>query len=155
MQKNRSAFTMIELVFVIVVLGILGSIAISKMAVTRDDAQIVKGRSQVSSIRNAIMLTRQQLMLQGQVRWLTSLDAIEDDIATSGNLFDTNGTGVDAVTILDYPIYAKDANGHWQKSANNKYTFKVVNVGVVFTYANTTGNFDCDHTIEMCRNLTE
>ncbi len=151
MQKNRSAFTMIELVFVIVVLGILGSIAISKMAVTRDDAQVVKGRSQVSAIRNAIMLTRQQLMLQGKVGWLTSLDAIAAASATSGSLFDTNGT----TQILDYPIYAKDANGHWQKSANNEYTFKVVNVDVVFTYTNTNGNFDCNHTIETCRNLTE
>ena len=43
----KKAFTMIELVMVIVVLGILASIAVSKMAVTRDDAMIVKGKSQV------------------------------------------------------------------------------------------------------------
>ncbi len=145
----KKAFTMIELVFVIVILGILGSVAISKMAVTRDDAQITKGRSQVSAIRDAIMLTRQQMMLQGKVGWLNKLDAIGSATATSGSLFDTNGS----TKILDYPIYAKDENGHWKKSANNEYTFKVTNVDVKFIYSN--GNFDCNHSIEMCRSLTE
>lgn len=37
---NRHAFTMIELIFVIVVLGILAVIAIPKLAATRDDADI-------------------------------------------------------------------------------------------------------------------
>ena len=34
----RTAFTMIELVFVIVILGILAVVAIPKLAATRDDA---------------------------------------------------------------------------------------------------------------------
>ena len=36
----KSAFTMIELVFVIVVLGILAAVAIPKLVATRDDARI-------------------------------------------------------------------------------------------------------------------
>lgn len=36
----KKAFTMIELIFVIVIIGILASIAIPKLAVTRDDAAI-------------------------------------------------------------------------------------------------------------------
>jgi len=39
-QYNRQAFTMIELVFIIVITAILASIAISKMAGTRDDAKL-------------------------------------------------------------------------------------------------------------------
>jgi general secretion pathway protein G len=38
---KRTAFTMIELVFVIVILGILAAIAIPRLAATRDDAQNV------------------------------------------------------------------------------------------------------------------
>jgi len=37
---RRSGFTMIELIFVIVILGILASVAIPKLAATRDDARI-------------------------------------------------------------------------------------------------------------------
>lgn len=38
----KKAFTMIELVFVIVVIGILASIAIPKLVATRDDARIAE-----------------------------------------------------------------------------------------------------------------
>ena len=38
----RKAFTMIELIFVIVILGILSAVAIPKLAATRDDADAVE-----------------------------------------------------------------------------------------------------------------
>ena len=47
---KRSGFTMIELVFVIVILGILASVAIPKLAATRDDANIAKATTEISSI---------------------------------------------------------------------------------------------------------
>ena len=47
MQK---AFTMIELVFVIVILGILASVAIPKLVATRDDAEVVAGLQRVSML---------------------------------------------------------------------------------------------------------
>ena len=38
----KKAFTMIELIFVIVILGILAAVAIPKLAATRHDAMIAK-----------------------------------------------------------------------------------------------------------------
>jgi len=40
LKKDRKAFTMIELVFVIVIIGILAAVAIPKLSATRDDAHI-------------------------------------------------------------------------------------------------------------------
>jgi len=37
-NKNHQAFTMVELIFVIVIIGILAAVAVPKLAATRDDA---------------------------------------------------------------------------------------------------------------------
>jgi len=56
MLYGKKAFTMIELVFVIVILGILAAVAIPKLAATRDDAytaklanNIMTGASEIAS----------------------------------------------------------------------------------------------------------
>ena len=63
--SSKKAFTMIELVYVIVVIGILSAIAIPKLAATRDDATITKAISTVAAARSAISTTRQKNILRG------------------------------------------------------------------------------------------
>ena len=61
----RKAFTLLEVVFVIVVIGILAGIAIPKLAVTRDDAYITRARTTVGALRSAIAAERQKRILRG------------------------------------------------------------------------------------------
>lgn len=141
----RPAFTMVELIFVIVILGVLSAIAIPRLAASRDDAEIVKGRSDVASIRSGIVLTRSQNMLQGNTGYPNPLDT-----ATAGNDGDQLFTNV-----LDYPIYARASSGHWKKDDNDTYSFSVNNSWTSFDYNVSNGNFDCNHGNQNCKDLTE
>ena len=146
--KNRAAFTMIELVFVIVVLGILAAIAVPKLAATRDDAEIAKGRSDIASIRSSIISERQGRLLKGQNSYINKLhQGNAGEIAT---LFDSNGSS----TLLMYGIATQETNGHWdptvtQLSSTNganvwRYRFHILNGTVFFDYNQSNGTFTCN-----------
>ena len=45
----KKSFTMIELIFVIVILGILAAVAIPKLAATRDDAEVTKQGNKIET----------------------------------------------------------------------------------------------------------
>jgi len=89
----KNAFTMIELIFVIVIIGILAAVAIPKLTATRDDAEISK------IVGNAKVLLRDlqnYYTSQGNSQWQS------DDITevTSVYLETACGNPVDSSTEL-------------------------------------------------------
>lgn len=138
MNQNKSAFTMIEMVFVIVILGILAAVAIPKLAITRDDAMLVKGKSQVASIRSGIALQKSKRMLEGTTPFIpTALDNV------AGRLF--NYSDGNTSNILEYPIFSEaNRDGAWVKTnTENTYEFRVMGVPHTFFYNKATGTFNC------------
>lgn len=69
----RQAFTMIELIFVIVILGILASVAIPRLSATRDDAQVVRMAQSISQAINEI------------AAYATANGKVEDNFAQMSN----------------------------------------------------------------------
>jgi general secretion pathway protein G len=162
---RKNGFTMIELVLVIVVLGILAAVAVPKFAATRTDAEISKGRSDIASIRSAIISERQSRLIKGDHNFINRLDNDVDANTNDVVIFDSNESlSSTSPKILMYGITTKDASGHWLKTDDNKYQYKFGDNSVVFTYYQNdsgsgsdfhpAGSFDCNHTDPNCKKLT-
>jgi len=117
-MSSKKAFTMIELIFVIVVIGILAAIAIPKLAATRDDAQITKGLATLASVRSSISTERQKEILRGEFTGITNLRGTGSGVFTKFN--DSNGSDV-----LEYDVESCTAKiGCWNTTDGVNYTFK-------------------------------
>jgi len=118
-NSHRKAFTMLELVFVIVVIGILSAIAIPKFATTRDDAFVSRGKSTLAAVRSAIATERQKRILRGDYTAINNLSN-----GASGRIFtkfNDDGDG-NANNVLDYGLKNGTADGLWSKTGTT-YTF--------------------------------
>ncbi len=152
-KHNKKAFTMLELTFVIVVIGILSAIAIPKFAMTKDDAHITKAKTTVSSIRNAISMEKQKRILRGNFVAITSLSSAS---GTGVNIpmfdaFDGNTSN----PVLEYPLWACEtptSTNCWIRTGTT-YTYNMPVTGLVnFTLNN--NRFDCVATDVNCQRLT-
>lgn len=160
-MKNLKAFTVIELVFVIVVLGILAGIAVPRLAATRDDATIAKMRGDIAAIRSGLSLVRSENMMRGVSTW-PSLEANPD---VTGTLFEG---------VLQQPIYPIRTGGRngWilvtdgGNSTASAYTATVAGQSTTFNYYPTAasrpagsranvGSFDCNHQEPLCQSLAQ
>lgn len=122
----KKAFTMIELIFVIVVLGILAGIAVPRLAATRDDATIAKMRGDLASIRSGISLKRSQNMMRGNIGWPELGD----------NFSNVVQGGIKA---------GNDRNG-WTQDGGDKFKGCVAGQCANFTYERVDGNITCTGT---------
>jgi len=157
MKRNnkREAFTMLELTFVIVIIGILATIAIPRFSATRDDALIAKGKSTLATVRNAIMAERQQRILRGDFTPINDLS--NGDPTRVFTAFNNDAQG-NANLVLNYSLPSCTNTGCWSGSSVT-YQYYVPGSTGSCTYTLSNNRLDLTAaagiTMPLCRQLLE
>lgn len=130
----KKAFTIIELIFVIVALGILAMVALPRLAGSKEDAEIARVKAEIAAIRSAIQTHR------------------------GANLLKQNGRGyprnLTATTIEEITNGTKLSRKYWSvNEAGNELTVTIAGRTATFTYNGDTGRLTCPNTDSLCRKI--
>lgn len=138
----KKAFTMVELVFVIVALGILAMVALPRLASSKEDAEITRVKAEIAAIRSAIQTNRGAKLL-----------------AQKGNGYPEK---LDEKTIEEITNGTKLSKKYWSvNETGNQLTVTIAGNTTTFTYDKTKGSLTCKKTTPsqssdpLCRKIED
>ena len=127
----KKAFTMVELVFVIVILGILTMVALPRLVGSKEDAEITRVKAEIAAIRSAIQTHR------------------------GANLLAQNGSGypekLDKKTIEKITNGTKLSEKYWSVSEDgSELSVTIAGRPATFKYSKETGRLTCKPSDPLC-----
>jgi len=153
----KSSFTLIELIFVIVIIGLLASVAVPKFMQTKASASSTSAKSVVSSVRTAIETRHGEWIIDD------SLGADEDytpkgypkklDEATANSAGENLFVGTSKLKLLKHPVKSCLDNDCWFKYKDDDtdnnisyYEYKFNDDEYIrLDYNGTNGEFKCNN----------
>ena len=137
---KKKGFSLLEILFVLAIITIIITVAVSKFDTAFAKTNITKIKSDVLQIRAAITLKKNKMILKNQNETLEKLDDNDQ------NLFNL---------ILDVPIIATTSQkqNSWSKQSDTTYKVYMENSFVLFTYDANSFSFDCDIANPLCKKL--
>lgn len=153
MQKEfRNAFSMIELVFVIVVIGILSAIALPRFGDTADTAYLSKAQSVLASVRSSLATERQRRILRGDTTTnITDLG----DATYAFYKFSADAKGIQK-EVLRYPVKncTSGQKACWTRnSATKEYSFTFPDGSTVAKFKLQKNKLKCNGTPTACQQI--
>ncbi len=119
--NHHKAFTLVELIFAIVIIGILSAIAVPKFITTSEMGYLSKAQSVATNLMASMATERQKRVLKG------NFDSIED-LGDSTYVFNKYKNG-DHNDVLSSPMKNCSASQRacWERIDATHYVYKFVN----------------------------
>lgn len=131
----KKAFTMIELIFVIAILGVLAMVAIPRLVGSKEDAEITRVRAEIAAIRSSIQTYRGANLLKQQ-----NGKGYPEDLKTTTIEKITNGT--------------KLSDKYWTVNPNgNTLTVTIAGQSTTFNYDKSKGSLTCNNSEALCSKI--
>ena len=129
----KKAFTMVELIFVIVVLGILAMVALPRLAGSKKDAEITRAKAEIAAIRSAIQTYRGANLLSQKPG-----SGYPDDLKTTTIEEITNGTKL---------------GKNWTVKDDGSELYLTIGETITFTYDKAKGSLTCQASDTLCEKI--
>jgi prepilin-type N-terminal cleavage/methylation domain-containing protein len=126
-RDMRRAFTLVELVMVIVIIGLLAAVVVPKFGDMRTEAKNAAETAAVAAVRSGIKLAHMTNLAKGLDSYPDTLDS-----ASNGEASETNPLFTE---VIEDGVTDKN----WKK--NNKTTYQYVPTGNKYKYDKKTGKF--------------
>jgi len=136
MHKAARAFTLIEVLIVVVILGILAAVAIPKFASASDDAKTSAIQSTVAGVRSSIATFRTNAVIQGNAPY-PSITQLTDGSVLKTNIPINSFTNVGSVQSVSLSQANSRAIVNPTLAGWNYYVDNTSNPPVAIFYANT------------------
>jgi len=144
----KKSFTVIELIFVIVIIGILAGIALPRLFTGIDDAKLSKAKTQIATIRAGISSAYSKNIMSGEMDKCPEIEGSDNT-----KLFEN---------VLTPPITPSSKDINWTLESNTttetKYKLKIGSEETTFTYDKNTSNncsFTCNPSDSLCNKLNQ
>ena len=125
--RTAKAFTLVELIMVIVIIGLLAAVVTPKFTSLKTEASNAAEQGGVSAIRSGVKLTHLTSLAQGNDTYPAALDAAAVAVSSDANPLFTN--------VLEDGI----TDGNWEKTGASTYIYNPTTN--TYTYTPADGKF--------------
>lgn len=126
-MMSRKAFTLVELVMVIVIIGLLAAVVMPKFGDMKTEAQDAAEKATVAAIRSGIKLVYMDNLVKGTNSYPSTLDSA------------ANGAASEAAPLFTEVIEDGLTDPNWEKIGTRRYRY--IPTRVQYDYDRTTGKF--------------